>query len=145
MSEIVTAQQVIKKRQAELIDEAQELRRELQALEARKQEIYRRLTEIEIEYSIHESYDDQGRIETVTTVTQTTTTTRRSQHDRLNIEDIVKNIMLSAGRPIQVGEIIDQLERFGYIWSRRTSAYEYLKRLDILMPAGKHGFYQLRR
>mgnify|MGYP001497892637 CR=1 FL=1 len=145
MSEIVTAQQVIKKRQAELIDEAQELRRELQALEARKQEIYRRLTEIEIEYSIHESYDDQGRIETVTTVTQTTTTTRRAQHDRLNIEDIVKNIMLSAGRPIQIGEIIDQLERFGYIWSRRTSAYEYLKRLDILMPAGKHGFYQLRR
>jgi hypothetical protein len=65
---------------------------------------------------------------------------------RIHIEDALKRIFDKVGRPMSVGEIFEQLESFGYIWSSYHTAYNKIVRdIGILESAGTRGYYQLIR
>jgi len=141
----ITADDVIRERQIALLEESQELQNELKQLMIRQEVISRRLAAIEIEYNILESYNDRRQVITYTKETYTVEAGRRKRSDRLHFEDCLKQILLAAGRPIMVSEIIRELEKFGFKWSSDDAAYQYLIRSNIIERAGKKGFYQLKR
>jgi len=148
MTTQVTMDQVVRKRQRELLDESNALNVELQEIRLRAEAIDRRLAEINLEYQV---FDQAGDRRTVTTVTRTDILTatvregRKSPSDRLHFEDAIKAIFDQAGRPMKVKELVGQLERFGWQWATDQSAYRYITTSDLVESAGKHGYYQIHR
>lgn len=143
----LTAQEVIKSRQSEIFNELslmdvreKELIADLEALRMRRDQ--RRM-----EYDILGRVEERGmvRVTTSTTTTVEATFERHRPADRLPFEDCLRLIMREAGRPVRVGELISELEKYSYRWNKYVSAHNYVTGCGLLESAGKRGYYQLIR
>lgn len=105
-------------------EEVLRLRTEIEKLEALKK---RRLAE----YDMLQHVNDKGLVDNERKVS------------RLDFEAALRRIFDKAGRPLAIGELIDRLEEFGYIYSNYHSAYNRLRSLGILEPTGARGYYNL--
>lgn len=68
-----------------------------------------------------------------------------NQIKRMHIEDAIRSIFDKAGKPLKIGELIDQLELFGYMWSNYNSAYVAITTFDNVKFTGARGYYQYLR
>lgn len=140
-----TADQVIRERQKEIFNEVQEIEHELQRLERQRESLLARKERLMMEHEILESYHNRREL-SVTTTTTTTKTVRMGTPDRLTFEDTLKKIFDNTGRPMRMSEIIFELKKFGFSWSRYESAYSYIIRCPILEKVPQtRGIFQLRR
>lgn len=141
----ITADEVIKNRQSELIIEINEieklemeLRQQLEMLNHKKR---LRL----MEYEMMERFDERDMV-SFTTTTTTVQIGRKKPSDKLSFEDTLKQVMENAGRPIPIGQIITELEKFGRVWSHYATAYAYLTNSGMIEKVPQtRGIYQLIR
>lgn len=138
---MLTADDVIRSRQAEIFNRVQEIENELQRLEKLKSSLELDKEKLMMEHEILDSYDHRDHL-SVTTTTTTTTFKMRSS-DKLTIEDTLRKIFDNAGRPMRMVEVIGELEKFGYQWSRYESAHSYISRLPHIEKVPQtRGMYQ---
>lgn len=64
---------------------------------------------------------------------------------RMHIEDAIRAIFDGAGKPLRVGDVIERLEKFGFMWSSYQSAYAAITNFDNVQFAGARGYYQYIR
>lgn len=139
---MITADDVIRARQTEIFNRVQSIEHELRRLEQQKKQLENEKERLMMEYKILDSYHDRG----ILSVTTTTTTMRMETRDKIVIEDTIKKIFDNVGRPMRMAEIINELEKFGYKWSRYETAYSYLSKVPILEKVPQtRGIFQLRR
>jgi hypothetical protein len=141
---VITALDVIKNRQAELINEIGEIdqleRELLQQLEALRHKRQLRM----FEYDMLDRYDERNTVRITSTSTTTVEYGRHKKADKLGFEDSLKLIMDNAGRPVQLCEIITELEKYGYRWNKYVTAQAYIANSDVVERVSR-GFYQLIR
>ena len=138
---MITADDVIRDRQRAIFNRVQEiehekvrLQKQLEALDLEKQKLM-------MEHDILDSYDHRNHI-SVTTIT-TITTVRMGSKDKLTFEDTLRKVFDNAGRPLRMVEIINELKKFGYTWSRYESAHSYISRLPHVQKVPQcRGIYQ---
>jgi hypothetical protein len=141
----VTADEVIKNRQSELIIEINEI--EKLEMEMRQQlEMLNHKKRLRLmEYEMMEKFDERNMV-SFTTTTTTIEIGRKKSSDKLSFEDTLKQVMDNAGRPITIGQIITELEKFGHQWSKYVSAYNYLTNSGMIEKVPQtRGIYQLIR
>lgn len=140
----ITADEVVRKRQTAIMGDVMKIDDRITALTEELKSLRVERAERIMEYDIWERYEDRG-IVTVTTTTTTSVSGRMGTVDRVKFEDALKGIMREAGRPLKFGDICNRLERFGFQWSKKANAHNYITRVGLLESAGMHGYYQLIR
>jgi predicted nuclease with TOPRIM domain len=141
----VTLDDVIRERQAELIDRSNAFRARLEEIKAEAEHINREMAKIYLESQMLDAQQDRGVVITRTETFTTTIANGKSPTDRLLFEDALRKVMDNAGRPLRVGQIIEGLGGFGWQWSKYENARRLIAESDILEDAGKMGYYQLHR
>jgi hypothetical protein len=74
--------------------------------------------------------------------------TKRRQgdaRDRLMFEDAIREIFETAGRPLRLKEIRENLEKYDYTWNNYQQARYHIVSLESIQSAGAFGFYQYLR
>lgn len=151
-----------------LFVEGMELNSELNSIVERANEINSRLTEINNEMALLQTYGDEKEIEyskmklnvpnmvfqtpelqhmkelAATLECKEVVRNKLTRSESKNCEESVKEIFKQYGRPMKMAEIISELEEVGYKWSKYVSAYGFISKLDSIEKA-HHGYYQLRR
>lgn len=141
---MITADQVIRRRQMEIFNRIQEIESELRQLDRQKKLLEDEKTSLLLEHDLWNEYEDRGSLSMTTTTT--TTNIRMGSKDRLVFEDVLKKIFDNVGRPMRVTELISALESFGYQWSSYSTAHAYITKTPILEKVPQtRGIYQLRR
>lgn len=140
MSEVeaVTASEAVRERQGELVNEMLEIDSTLGGLREQIKALERKRALRVMEYELLENCTNLNRVKFTYEVT------RLGQSDRLPIEDCVKEILHSAGRPMAFGEIRAALEKFNYAWNNYISAHNYITR-NCALERVSRGYYQLLR
>lgn len=141
----ITLDDVVRKRQTQLVNEADDLNAELEAIKNRAAEINTRLAEIHLEYGVFEKAQDRRIVITHTETFSQTVRDGKNPTDRLQFEDALKAIFNRIGRPMPVRDIIKELEPMGWQWAQYHTARGYIANSDMLETAGKRGYYQLLR
>jgi flagellar biosynthesis/type III secretory pathway chaperone len=136
----ITVDDVVRKRQAELTEEFNQLKMQEQELNNKLALLERRLAEIEVEYKVFEEADRRE----LHTPGQGLHSFNARRQDKLQFEDVLRKVFENAGRPLTVKELISQLEHFGYTWSKYNTAYAYLTNHELVNKAAR-GYYQLNR
>lgn len=141
---MITADEVIRSRQGEIFNRVQTIESELGKMELQKVQLALEKERLLMEHDILDAHTDRGHLSVTTT---TTTTVRMGTKDKLSFEDTAKKIFENAGRPLQIGEIIEQLEKFGYQWSTYQGAYGYITKCtsSIAKVPQCRGMYQFMR
>ena len=144
---IVTAYDVVQKRQIQLLEETNKLKAEREELVKRLNEIDKRNKEINLEYKLLESglSNESRMVYTEKTITIETHSGRKLRGDRMDFEQTLRKIFEAAGRPMAMVEIITELERFQYEWSDYQAAYKYIRNCNCIESTGARGYYQLSR
>jgi hypothetical protein len=144
---VVSANEVIVKRQNELTVEIFALDAQIAEKEKELEALRLRRAERMMEYDMWDNYNQRSSITITRKITETTVEMngRMGQADRMRFEDCLKAIMKEAGVPLQFGDIRKRLEKFGIIWNDYSSAHNYIIRSGLLEGAGRRGFYQLMK
>ncbi|MNH41907.1 hypothetical protein D3C79_1034970 [compost metagenome] len=67
------------------------------------------------------------------------------QSDRINFDQALQVIFETAGTPLQMKTIIEELEQIGFRWNHYVTAYGYISRHHSIVSTGARGFYNYRR
>lgn len=143
----ITADDVISKRQTELMSEIMDIDDELKELEERVHSLKIKRDEKIMEYDLFCRMEERNEIRITTTSTTVEIRGRRgrlNQSDKLSFEDVVKQIFDKAGRPMRISELIERLEKFGYKWSKYGSAFNYITTSHVVEKVAR-GYYQIIR
>jgi hypothetical protein len=124
---------VVRSRQAEIVKEVQSIEDEIR-LAYQKIEELKQLRDLRIaEHDILDKADDRG------IIIGLGQTTKRSS---LAFEDCIKRIFDNAGKPLRMKELIEELEKFNYIWSNYANAYNHITKSGHVQAVIR-GYYQL--
>ena len=124
---------LIQARQAEIFNEVQDIDAELLQLTARLEKLAALKERRIAEHNMLQNVKDRGLI------------ANEHKSTRVDFETAIKRIFDKAGRPMAIGELINELETFGYIFSKYNTAYMRLKSLGVLESTGARGYYNLLR
>lgn len=128
---MLTYDEIIRNRQAEIFGEIQDLDRDIlqltAAIEKAKSTKERRVAE----YNMLQNINDRGLMD------------EGKKVSRIDFEDAVKKIFEQAGRPMSISQLISQLETFGYLYSNYQSAWYRLRSTKMLEHTGARGYYNL--
>lgn len=124
---------VIRSRQAEIVNEVHTIEEEIRACHKRIEELTQKRDLRIAEHDLLDKVEDRG------IIVDLGNTSKRSQ---MNFEDCMKRIFDNAGRPMKMSEIINELEKFNYIWSSYHSAYQRITGAGIVQVITR-GYYQL--
>lgn len=131
----MTHDEIIRIRQAEIFNDVQEIRREIIQLMARV-EILNALEKQRVaEHDMLQHVTERGLI----------SGPANKKLDRIGLEDSVKRIFDQAGKPLRIGELLDELEKFGYIWSSYQTGYYRLRQTRLISETGARGYYNIIR
>ncbi|MMZ42219.1 hypothetical protein D1872_37390 [compost metagenome] len=144
---IITAYEVVQKRQAQLLTESHDLNIEEEQIRERLIAIQNRRKEINIERQVLEAgMQDTGRlVYNENHITINLHNGRKVQSDRINFDQALQVIFETAGTPLQMKTIIEELEQIGFRWNHYVTAYGYISRHHSIVSTGARGFYNYRR
>lgn len=142
----LTATQIINERKNEIINEVQDIEAEIRAMQERMESLAMKRDRRLFEYDLLDKFDSRNDTRFTHIDAEDASARRMSRSSRVSIEDCIKEIFDNAGRPIKIGKLIEELEKYNYQWSTPASAYQYLTKIHILDKVPQtHGYYQLHR
>jgi hypothetical protein len=134
-----TTSEILRNRKQQIFNRTQEINERIYALQMEMQELERERHMLLAEHEILERVDEKALI--IDTNKQ-----RETQRvSRVMLEDAVRMIFDEAGRPVRIGDLIDELEKYGYVWSKYQSAYARIKSLPFIEDTGARGYVQFVR
>lgn len=131
----MTHDEIIRIRQAEIFNDVQEIRREIIQLMARVETLNALEKQRVAEHNMLQHVTERGLIGGP----------ENKKLDRIGLEDSVKRIFDQAGKPLRIGELLDELEKFGYIWSSYQTGYYRLRQTRLISETGARGYYNIIR
>jgi regulator of replication initiation timing len=144
---IITAYEVVQKRQSQLLTESHDLDLEEAQIRERLIAIQNRRKEIIIEHQVLEAgMHENGRlVYNENHITINLNDGRKVQSDRINIDQALRTIFQTAGTPLPMRIIIKELEEIGFRWNRYVTAHGYISRHHSIVSTGARGYYNYCR
>lgn len=127
---------IIRNRQAEIFNQVQDIDAEINQLKANINQL-EHLKELRImEHKMLQNVSDKGLV-----------VEESNRVSRVDLEDALKRIFQEAGRPLKISDLIEGLERYGYMYSKLKyqTAYARLRATRLLESTGAQGYYNLIR
>lgn len=124
-------EEVVQYRLNEIYNELMDLENEAESLKAKleRNEYLRKVRSAE--YRMLQNVKERGAI-----------VAEGGRISRVQYEDVLKKIFDKTGRPMTIGELRDELERFGF--DKGNYARDYQRLTDILIYTGARGYYQYK-
>lgn len=144
MDKMLTAHIVIKNRQAFIVNEVIEIETQIALLEDKLQELKTKREHLVLEHDLWNGVEEHNYIKIVQTTTTEVRTGRLKTNEKIQFDDVLKQIMLEAGRALPFNEIVARLETFGYKWANYHTAHNFITNRDVLLNVSR-GMYQYRR
>jgi regulator of replication initiation timing len=145
---MLTHDEVLQNRKNELFNEITEVDKEIMEYNQKIEQLKRRKALRIAEHHILTDVTDRGIVlkskQLNDIIDESRPTFAINSRNRLHIEDVLKRIFENAGRPLSIGEIISELESFGYIWSDYYKAYSSIRNIGVLERISR-GYYQFIR
>lgn len=151
MSNSLTMNDVATKMHQRLNTERMAIMEERCQLQNRLKELEARDNEITLEYMIiNEGIENQRGIFATDTKPSTVDAQSRGfsiRQDRIDLRNAINRVFEEADRQLKVNDIIDKLGEYDYRFNNYHAAYFVIitQNKDLLEPAGKRGFYQLKQ
>lgn len=144
---IITAYEVVQKRQAQLLTESHNLNLEEEQIRERLIAIQNRRKEINIEQQVLEAgMHDAGRlVYNENHITINLNNGRKLRSDRIEFDHALRVIFETAGTPLPMKTIIKELEQIGFRWNHYVTAYGYISRHHSIVSTGAKGYYNYCR
>lgn len=70
---------------------------------------------------------------------------RLNKHESISCEYAVYELLEVRNVPTHITDIVDALERLGYIWNTQSAAQQFIRNLPRVQRTDRYGFYVLRR
>lgn len=133
VSNMHTYDEIIRTRQTEIFNEVNEIEEKINQHLAAIEKLRSTKEQRIAEYNMLQHIDDRGLMD------------EGKKIARIDFETALKQIFEQSGKPMKVGDLIDRLEEFGYMWSNYQSAWYHIKNADLIQPTGARGYYNLIR
>lgn len=132
---MITSNQIIEERKKQIHNELYDIAEEIQKHKAALERLEYLRTFRLAEFDMLDRHVDRGQF-----IAHSSRSTKR-----MHIEDAIRSIFDGAGKPLRIGDVIEQLERFGFLWSSYQSAYAAITNFDNVQFTGARGYYQYLR